>query len=353
MSGDRGPIELYCPIPDRARDRIEMAHGGGGRAMRTLIAERVRRAFSSPLLDAETDAAVFEAPARKLAFTTDTYVVKPLFFPGADIGKLSICGTVNDLATSGAVPKYVSVGLVLEEGLELAVLDRVVRSIADTAREAGVVIATGDTKVVERARGDGLYVNTAGIGAVADGVDLRPARVRPGDQIIVTGDIGRHGVAVMAAREEIYGFDAEIESDCAPLGGLVESLVEAELDLRCLRDLTRGGLGAALYEIAEHRRLGLRVEEREIPVIDPVVGACELLGLDPMFVANEGRMVAFVGPRDAERALERLRAHPYGRGATRIGEVVEAHPGVVTVVGVLGTERVLDLPLGEQLPRIC
>jgi hydrogenase expression/formation protein HypE len=346
-------MRLQCPVPDRGVDKVELAHGGGGRAMQDLIARRFRAAFSSPQLDAETDAAVFPVHEGRMAFTTDTYVVKPLFFPGADIGKLAVCGTVNDLATSGAVPKYLSVGFILEEGLEMDVLDRVVASIADAARAAGVVIATGDTKVIERARGDGVYVNTAGVGVVPPGVELSPSQVRPGDRVLVTGDVGRHGVAVMAARGEGFGFELEVESDCAPLGALVAALVDAKLDLRCLRDLTRGGFGAALHEVAEARGVGLRIEERRVPVLDPVQGACELLGIDPLFVANEGRMMAIVGPDDAERALEVLRAHPEGAGAALVGEVVEDHPGMVSVVGLLGTERVLDLPLGEQLPRIC
>ncbi|MEO1234005.1 MAG: hydrogenase expression/formation protein HypE [Myxococcota bacterium] len=349
----RGPMQLECPIPDRGRDRIEMAHGGGGRAMRELISGLFRRHFDSPHLAAETDAAVLPVAGSRVAFTTDTYVVQPLFFAGADIGKLAVCGTVNDLATSGAVPRYLSCGFILEEGLEREVLERVVRSMAETAREAGVAIVTGDTKVVERSRGDGLYVNTAGVGDVPPGVELGPAQLQPGDQVLVTGDIGRHGVAVMAARDSLFGFDADVQSDCAPLAGLVRQLVESGVGLRCLRDLTRGGLGAALHELAEHRCLGLVVDERSVPVLDPVQGACELLGLDPMFVANEGRMLVVTAADDADQALELLRAHPDGAGAARIGEVVTTHPGSVTVTGLLGTDRVLDLPLGEQLPRIC
>lgn len=346
-------MELHCPIPDRGRDRIEMAHGGGGRAMRELISTLFRTHFDSPHLAAETDAAVLPVTGSKVAFTTDTYVVQPLFFAGADIGKLAVCGTVNDLATSGAIPRYLSCGFILEEGLERSVLERVVRSMAETARAAGVSIVTGDTKVVERSRGDGLYVNTAGVGDVPPGLELGPSQLAVGDQLLVTGDIGRHGVAVMAARDTLFGFEADVESDCAPLANLVAQLVESGVKLRCLRDLTRGGLGAALHELAEHRRLGLAVDERTIPVLDAVQGACELLGLDPMFVANEGRMLLAVAAGDADRALELLRSHPDGVGAARIGEVVARHPGTVTVTGLLGTDRVLDLPLGEQLPRIC
>ena len=320
--------------------------------MRDLVASVFRRRLDSPELDLETDAAVLplEGP---VAFTTDTYVVQPLFFPGGDIGKLGVCGTVNDLATSGARPAYLSVGFILEEGLEVATLERVVASVADTARAAGVRVVTGDTKVVERSRGDGLYLNTSGVGSVRPGLRLGPSQVQPGDRIVVTGDIGRHGVAVMAARDGGFAFDGVLESDCAPLNAMVEDLLDGGLGLRCLRDLTRGGLGAALDEIASKRQVGLRLREREVPVLDAVEGACELLGLDPLFVANEGRMVAFVAPGDADRAVEVMRRHPDGANAAVVGEVVETHPGSVSVVGPLGTDRVLDLPLGEQLPRIC
>lgn len=346
-------MKLQCPIPDRSADRIEMAHGGGGRAMRELVDTMFRARFDSPELRADTDAAVLDVPEGKVAFTTDSFVVQPLFFPGADIGKLAVCGTVNDLATSGATPKWISVGLVLEEGLPMETLARVIDSIAATARDAGVRVVTGDTKVIERSRGDGLYVNTTGLGVLERDVELGPRHVRPGDRILVTGDIGRHGVAVMGARDPSLGFTSELESDCAPLAGLVHTLLEGRLEVRCLRDLTRGGLGATLDEVATGQRLGIRVWESAVPVIDPVQGACELLGLDPFFVANEGRMAVFVAPEDAERCLERLRDHPDGAGAALVGEVVDEPPGVVTVSGVLGTERILDLPLGEQLPRIC
>lgn len=341
-----------CPLPPGRPTTIQMAHGGGGRRMRDLIEEIFLPAFANPALECRHDSAVLEVPAGRLAFTTDSYVVHPLFFPGGDIGKLAVCGTVNDLAMAGAAPRWLTAGFVLEEGLELEVLRRVVVSMRDAAQDAGVGIVAGDTKVVDRGKGDGLYVTTAGIGVVPAGVDLCPARVRPGDAVLLSGDLGRHGVAILSVREGLE-FEGDVASDCAPLSGLVAAMLGAGTDVHCLRDLTRGGLASALNEIALDAGVGIEVEEDAVPVPEFVRGACEILGLDPLYVANEGRLVAFVPEGDADAVLARMRAHPLGAGACRIGRVTAAHPRSVELAGGLGAGRVLDLLSGEQLPRIC
>ncbi len=342
-----------CPVPLGRHERVLMAHGGGGRLMQQLIASIFRPAFDNPLLETRHDGAALRLPqGGRLAFTTDSYVVKPLFFPGGDIGSLAVNGTVNDLAMCGARPLWLSCGFILEEGFEIAALQRVVVSMRQAADAAGVALVTGDTKVVDRGKGDGLYLNTAGIGALEHERLIGPGSVRPGDRILVSGDLGRHGVAILAARESI-GFETEIQSDCAPLAAPVLALLEAGVDVHCLRDLTRGGLGAALNEIARDSGHDVRVEEAAVPVQDQVAGACELLGLDPLYVANEGRLVAFVAPEHAARALEVLRAHEATAGAVEVGVVQEARHGEVTLATRFGSLRLLDLPSGEQLPRIC
>ncbi|MBN2218302.1 MAG: hydrogenase expression/formation protein HypE, partial [Pirellulales bacterium] len=296
-------FSLHCPVPREDHGTVQMAHGGGGRVMRRLIEGFFLPAFGSdPAKDPPHDAALVEVPGGRLAMTTDTFVVDPLFFPGGDIGCLAVHGTVNDLAMAGARPLALSAGFVLEEGLPLDVLRRIVESMRRAADEAGVRIVTGDTKVVDRGKGDGVFINTAGIGLVPPGVDIAPRRVRPGDAVLVSGDLGRHGIAVLSVREGI-AFESDLESDCASLAGLVEALLEADPDVHCLRDLTRGGLAAALCEIAEAAGVGIELTEASIPVIEPVAGACELLGLDPLYVANEGRLVAFVPAEAAERTL--------------------------------------------------
>ena len=342
-----------CPVPLGRHERVLMAHGGGGRLMQQLIAAVFRPAFENPLLETRHDGAALRLPqGGRLAFTTDSYVVRPLFFPGGDIGSLAVNGTVNDLAMCGARPLWLSCGFILEEGFEIAALQRVVESMRRAADAAGVVLVTGDTKVVERGKGDGLYVNTAGIGALEHERVIGPGSVRPGDRILVSGDLGRHGIAILAARESL-GFETEIQSDCAPLGAPVLALLEAGVDVRCLRDLTRGGLGAALNEIARDSGHDLRVEESAVPVREDVAGACEILGLDPLYVANEGRLVAFVAPGDATRALEVLRRHEATAGAADVGVVQESREGQVVLATRFGSLRLLDLPSGEQLPRIC
>jgi hydrogenase expression/formation protein HypE len=287
-----------------------------------------------------------------LAFTTDTFVVSPMFFPGGDIGKLAVYGTVNDLAMSGAKPLYLSAGFVLEEGLSMETLQKVVASMAAAAREVGVRIVTGDTKVVDRGKGDGIFINTAGIGLVPDGVEISPARVRAGDAIILSGDIGRHGMAVMSVREGL-GFEADLSSDCASLAALVEAMLGADRNIHCLRDLTRGGLAAALNEIAADAGLGIELDEVAIAVSQPVAAACEILGLDPLYVANEGRLMAFVPPENADIILGAMQKHPAAHGPAIIGKTTCEHAGTVVLRSRLGSGRIVDMLSGEQLPRIC
>jgi hydrogenase expression/formation protein HypE len=346
-------FQLNCPVPLSNHATVQMAHGGGGRLMRNLIESIFFPAFGDGAgASCPHDSAVLPSEAGQIAFTTDSYVVHPLCFPGGDIGKLAVCGTVNDLAMAGAKPEYLSAGFILEEGLPIDMLRRIVASMAATARAAGVRIVTGDTKVVDRGKADGVFINTAGVGRVPSGVSISPRRVQPGDAILVSGDLGRHGVAILSVREGLQ-FEGAPESDCAPLADLVEKMLAADADLHCLRDLTRGGLAAALNEIALDAHVGIEVQEAAIPVLESVVGACELLGLDPLYVANEGRLVAFVSNESADRVLEAMQRHPACVGAVRIGTVCEAHRGVVELRGPFGGGRILDLLSGEQMPRIC
>ena len=341
-----------CPLPLRDTPTVVMGHGGGGAMSAELVESLFIPAYGGAA-DAELgDAAVLPAVAGRLAFSTDSYVVKPMFFPGGSLGDLAVNGTVIDLAMVGARPLYLSTAFVVAEGTPMEDLGRVATAVGKAAGRAGVRLVTGDTKVVDHGSGDGVYVNTAGIGVVPDGVDIGPRRARPGDAVLVSGEIGLHGVAVMSCREGLE-FGTTVESDSAALHGLVADLVEAGIDLHVLRDPTRGGVAATLNEIASTARVGIEVVERDIPVPPEVRDACGLLGLDPLQVANEGKLVAFVGPDDADRALETMRANPLGARACRIGTVVEAHPGVVVTRTGLGATRVLDLPIGEQLPRIC
>lgn len=329
-----------------------LAHGGGGRLSHKLVQDIFAPAFAGPHSDASSDGALVPVDRHRIIITTDTFVVKPLVFPGGNIGKLAVCGTVNDLAMCGANPQYLSAGFVLEEGLEISLLTRIVESMAETAQQIGVEIVTGDTKVVERGHADGMYINTAGIGCLDAANPIGPARVREGDAVIVSGDLGRHGIAVMAFREGL-AFETTIQSDCASLAGLVRRLIDGGIDIHCLRDLTRGGLASALVEIAGAAELSITVRESEIPVGEDVAGACELLGLDPLYVANEGRLVAFVPAEQAEQALGVLRRDELGRGATIIGEVTGKAPEPVVMETISGTRRPIDMLSGEQLPRIC
>jgi hydrogenase expression/formation protein HypE len=337
---------------DTREGRVDMTHGAGGRAMAQLIDEVFRAAFSNPLLDKGNDQAVFEVGVGRMVMSTDTYVVSPLFFPGGDIGSLAVHGTVNDVAMAGAVPRYLSAGFVLEEGFPLADLMKIVRSMADAARQCGVMIITGDTKVVERGKCDGLYINTAGVGMVMPGIEISGDRARPGDKIIVSGTMGDHGVAIMALRNGL-DFETDIVSDSAALNGLVAEMIRVAPSIRVLRDPTRGGLAATLNEIAHQSLVGMRLDERAIPVKAEVRGACELLGLDPINVANEGKLIAILPGEDAGRLVEAMRAHPLGRDAAVIGDVIADRNGFVRMRTEIGGERIVDWLAGEQLPRIC
>jgi hydrogenase expression/formation protein HypE len=343
---------LACPLPLDDYPAVTLAHGGGGQLTQRLLRDIFLPAFGNPALEVLHDGAVVAPPGGRLALTTDSFVVRPLFFPGSNIGALAVNGTVNDLAMCGARPLYLTAGFILEEGLPMETLWRVAQSMKRAAEAAGVVIVTGDTKVVERGRGDGLYINTAGVGVLEHDLTVGPGAVRPGDIVLVSGDLGRHGMAVMAQREGLR-FETTIESDCAPLWAPVEGLLRAGLHPRCLRDLTRGGLATGLIEIAAQSGLAIRVREADLPVPEEVAGACEILGLDPLFVANEGRFLALMPPEEADRALEVLRAFPVSAGAVRAGEVAAGPGGHVEAVSVLGLGRRLALLSGEQLPRIC
>ena len=343
---------LHCPVPIEQYPHVLMAHGGGGRLMHQLIENMFLPLFRNPRLESRHDGAIIEPAAPRIAFTTDSYVVRPLFFPGGDIGTLAINGTVNDLAMCGARPVCLSAGFILEEGLPMETLWRVTRSMKRAADEAGVELVTGDTKVVDRGKGDGIFINTSGIGVLHHEAVVAPSSVRAGDAILINGDIGRHGIAIMAAREEL-AFENPIESDCAPLADIVAKLLNAGVAVHCLRDLTRGGLASALVEIAEASRLHIRIQESSVAVHESVRGACEILGFDPLYVANEGRFVCFVGPQDAERALDLMRNDLLGADARFIGSVTEGRAGMVTMKSRIGATRIVDMLSGEQLPRIC
>jgi len=343
---------LNCPIPISDYPTVTLAHGGGGKLMHQLIERMILPAFNSELLETRHDGAVFNLGGAKLAFTTDSYVVNPLFFPGGDIGSLAINGTVNDLSMCGARPVYLSCGFILEEGLPMETLWAVVQSMKQCAEAAGVQLVTGDTKVVDRGKGDGIFINTAGVGIIEHDLTIAPASVRAGDAVILSGDIGRHGIAIMAVREGLE-FESKIESDCAPLNSAVQKLIAAGLDVHCLRDLTRGGLGTTLIEIAEATGLHITIEETKIGVREDVSGACELLGFDPLYLANEGRFIAFVPGDQAAEAVNVLSRESVSSGAVQVGTVSEGGTGLVTMKSRIGTSRIIDMLSGEQLPRIC
>jgi hydrogenase expression/formation protein HypE len=343
---------LTCAVPIGDHTHVLLAHGGGGRLTNQLIDGLFLPAFGNPAAHAHHDGAHLHLGGARLAFTTDSYVVRPMFFPGGDIGTLAINGTVNDLAMCGARPQFLSVGFVIEEGLPMDSLRRIVASMKAAAEAAGVTVVTGDTKVVDRGKGDGVYVNTAGVGLIEyDGL-IAPASVRPDDVVLLSGDIGRHGMAVMAAREGLQ-FESDIESDCAPLAAPVLALIEAGVTIHCLRDLTRGGVASATVEIAESTGLHIRLSEQAIPIREDVRGACEILGFDPLYVANEGRFIAFVPAAEADRALDILRRHAVSRDAIAIGTVSAEPRALVTLKSRIGATRVVDMLSGEQLPRIC
>ncbi len=352
MTEDKNGFALSCPIPTTEYPRIVLGHGGGGTLSRALIEKMFVPSFDNTALDALHDGAVLEIASGRIAFTTDSYVVRPIFFPGGDIGSLAVNGTVNDLAMCGAHPLFVSAGFILEEGLAMETLWRVVQSMKEAARAAGVAVVTGDTKVVDRGKGDQLFINTSGVGVVESGRFIAPKNVRPGDVLLLNGEIGRHGMAVMARREGL-DFETTIQSDCAALNGIVEKLFAAGVEIHCLRDLTRGGLASAVVEIAGSAGVHISLDENAIPVSEPVRAACEVLGLDALHVANEGRFIAFVAEKDADRALQALRAHPLGLDAARIGKITEGRAGMVTLRTRIGTHSIVDMLSGEQLPRIC
>lgn len=341
-----------CPLPITQHPQIVLGHGSGGKLSAQLIEQVFLPAFGNPLLNKLDDQAVLQINGSRLAFTTDSFVVTPLFFPGGDIGSLAINGTVNDLAMSGARPLYLSAAFILEEGLATEELQRVVQSMRDAAGSAGVQLVAGDTKVVNRGKGDKLFVTTTGIGIIEKPVHISADRARTGDKIILSGYIGDHGMAILSQRENLE-FEGVIESDCAPLHELVAEMLDVCPDVHCLRDATRGGVATVLNELAGQSRVGMLLQETEIPVHDAVRGACELLGLDPLYVANEGKLVAVVPEELADKVVGRMRQHPLGREARVIGEVVAQHPGMVTMNTEIGGTRVVDTLFGEQLPRIC
>jgi hydrogenase expression/formation protein HypE len=342
-----------CPLPLADYPTIVMGHGGGGKLGSELVEHLFLPAFRNPALENLGDAAVLDLGDARLALSTDSFVVQPLFFPGGSIGELAVNGTVNDLAVSGAIPKTLSAGFILEEGFPLAHLAAIVQAMSKAAAAAGVQIVTGDTKVVERGHGDGCYINTAGIGVMREGVNVGPHRVRPGDVIIVSGTIGDHGMAIMSVREGLE-FESPIRSDCAPLNGMIGAVLDAAGGaVRAMRDPTRGGLASTLNEIAQASDVGVVIDEANVPVRAEVQSACELLGLDPVYVANEGKAVIFVAPEAADKVLEVLRAHPLGRNAARIGQATGQHKGMLIARTTMGASRVIPMQIGEQLPRIC
>lgn len=351
------PLFGSCPIPIFEHRQIVLGHGSGGKLTADLIEKIFLPAFHNPVLDKLDDQAVVTINGARLAFTTDSFVVTPIFFPGGDIGKLAVHGTVNDLAMSGAQPLYLSAAFILEEGLPVDDLRRIVESMRAAAAEAGVQFVTGDTKVVDRGKGDQIFINTTGIGVIEDGINISADRACPGDIILLSGYLGDHGMAIMSQREGLE-FEGAIQSDCASLNGLVATMLAAPAShshdfIHCLRDPTRGGAATTLNEIAKRANVGMLLRETAIPVRESVQGACEVLGLDPLYVANEGKLLAIVEPAIADAVLQQIRAHPLGQDAAIIGEVVADHPGMVLMKTEIGGTRVLDIMFGEQLPRIC
>lgn len=345
-----GPV---CPIPICDYPKVQLAHGGGGRLSQILIEEMFAKTFSNPELQTLHDGAVLGIGSERLAFSTDSFVISPYFFPGGDIGSLAVHGTVNDIAMCGARPLAISVGLILEEGLPMEDLWRIIQSIQRAADEVGVHVVTGDTKVVDRGKGDGIYINTTGLGLIPDGIDISPTAAKAGDKVLVSGEIAVHGIAIMSIREGLE-FETQLESDSAALYPLVAAILEAGGDaIRVLRDPTRGGVASALNEIAGQSQVGFRLDEQTIPLSEEVRGACEILGFDPLYVANEGKCLAIVSPDRAASVLAAMRSQPLGEKSAVIGEVVEDHPGRVYLRSRIGGMRVVDMLSGEQLPRIC
>ena len=349
---DETNFELSCPAPLALKDTILLGHGSGGKLSAELIRDIFLPAFQNPVLARLDDQAIVNVNGQRLAMTTDSFVVKPLFFPGGDIGSLAVHGTVNDLAMGGATPLYLSVAFIIEEGFSMNELRRVVNSLRGAAAAAAVQVVTGDTKVVEKGKGDGLFINTTGIGLVPEGVNLSADGARPGDKVLMSGSIGDHGIAILAQREGLE-FETQIISDSAALHTLVAEMLRITRDIRCMRDPTRGGVSSTLNEIAQQSQVGIELEESALPIHEQVQGACELLGLDPLYVANEGKLIAIVAPEATEAVLHAMRHHPLGAEAQIIGTVKKGNPGLVTMRTPLGTTRVVDMLAGDQLPRIC
>ncbi|MEN6604335.1 MAG: hydrogenase expression/formation protein HypE [Bryobacteraceae bacterium] len=349
---DSAAPTFSCPAPITTCAEVLLGHGSGGKLSAELMRDVFMPALRNPVLEKLDDQAIVEVNGTRLAFTTDSFVVKPLIFRGGDIGSLAVHGTINDLAMGGAIPLFLSAAYVIEEGLPIETLRRVVESMARAAREAGVQVVTGDTKVVERGKGDGLFINTSGVGLVREGLRLSADQARPGDRILLSGTVGDHGIAIMAEREGLE-FETPLQSDSAALHTLVAAMLEASTAIRALRDPTRGGLSSTLNEIAASSKVGMMLEEDAIPIREEVRGACEMLGLDPLYVANEGKLVAIVAPEAADTVLDAMRKHPLGAQAALIGTVTEAHPGMVALRTAFGTTRVVDMLSGGQLPRIC
>ena len=341
-----------CPMPLRNHPNVVMGHGGGGKLSAELVEHLFLPAFANETLAGLGDSAQLDVNGVRLAFSTDSYVVRPLFFPGGNIGELAVNGTINDIAMSGAQPLFLSTGFILEEGLALDTLGAIAESMGAAARAAGVALVAGDTKVVDKGHGDGVFINTSGFGLIPEGIQIGPDKARPGDVVIVSGALGVHGIAIMSVREGLE-FGTVIESDSAPLNGLVAAMLAVTPEIHVLRDPTRGGLASSLNEIAKTSGVGIAYAERKLPVPPDVQAACDILGMDPVYIANEGKLVAMVPPAQAEAVLAVMRAHPLGREAVIIGEVTEQHPGVVVAKTGIGGSRVVDMQVGEQLPRIC
>ncbi|RJP66228.1 MAG: hydrogenase expression/formation protein HypE [Ignavibacteriales bacterium] len=352
LNNNSNNASFNCPVPIGNYKKILLAHGSGGRLTNELIKNLFLPSFNSEILNQLHDGAVINLNSKKIAFTTDSYVVQPIFFPGGDIGKLAVYGTVNDLSVCGAKPLFISLSFIIEEGLPVEVLCKIVQSIKEASDECKVKVVTGDTKVVEKGKGDNIFINTSGIGEMYDGVEISPARCRNGDVVILNGFIAEHGMSIISSREDI-GFETKIKSDCAPLNSLVEDILKATEDIHVMRDPTRGGLSSALNEIAEAGKCGIEIIEEKIPVSEEVKGACELLGFDPLYVANEGKILVFVPEKDSEKVLYAMKKNKYGEHSEIIGKVTNEFPGKVILKTSIGSRRIVDMLSGEQLPRIC
>lgn len=345
-------FNLSCPIPKSEYDKVLLAHGGGGTLSHQLLQKIFFPQFKNELLDVHHDGAMFEINGNKFAFTTDSYVVSPIFFPGGNIGELAVNGTVNDLVVCGAKPLFISAGFIIEEGFEIEELWKVVLSMKAAAEEAGVKIVTGDTKVVDKGKGDKLFINTSGIGVIEKDIDISPSNCKHGDVILINGRIADHGIAIMSAREGLE-FETEVVSDTAPLNGLVELILNSTKNVHVMRDPTRGGIASALNEIAASANVGIEIYEDKIPISEEVKGACEILGLDPLYIANEGKILIFVPESESEKVLDVMRTHEYGEESQIIGRVTSENPKIVLMKTLIGSKRVVDMISGEQLPRIC